>query len=392
MFSERTNWNLDHNKLSEALAAYRSSGKPLLDLTQSNPTTCGFHYQAAQILAALNNSANLVYEPVAQGLPQARQAVAEYYASRHGQLDINDIFLTTSTSEAYSFLFRALCNVGDEVLIPQPGYPLLNFLADIQDLKLVRYPLVYDHGWQIDFHSLQQLITARARAIVVVHPNNPTGHFCKPEDIHRLNEICHRHELAILADEVFLDFSLGAEIPRSFADNHHALTFAMSGLSKISGLPQMKMSWFVVSGPPSLKQSARARLEIIADTYLSMNAPMQLALGPLLNQRHSFHAQWLNRARHNIAQLDQQLGHQKLCSRLEIEGGWYAVVKIPVTASDDDLALELLNSRGVYLHPGHFYDFPSDGYVVLSLITPEQEFAAGISALFAVFQEQYRQP
>jgi alanine-synthesizing transaminase len=387
MFSDRTAWNLERNKLSEALAKRRSSGLPLIDLMQSNPTQCGFHFDPQKILAALNNPASLSYDPDPQGLPQAREAVAAYYRSRNCQISIDDIFLTTSTSEAYSFLFRILCNPGDELLIPQPGYPLFSFLAGIQDVSLVRYPLIYDYGWQIDFQSLQQAITPRTRGIIVVHPNNPTGHFCKPNEIERLNQICSERQIAIIADEVFLDFSLESGIPRTFASNNEVLTFTMSGLSKISGLPQMKVAWLTVAGPHALKQQAIARLEMIADTYLSMNAPIQLALPVLLEQRHPFRQQWLTRIQNNLAGLDKTLESQKLCTRLKLEGGWYAVIKAPSTEGDDELALELLITRGVYVHPGHFYDFPADGYWVISLITPEQELATGIDALLAMVEK-----
>ncbi|HEY8715020.1 MAG TPA: pyridoxal phosphate-dependent aminotransferase [Candidatus Acidoferrum sp.] len=390
MFSDRTGWNLEHTKLSQALAANRATGKALIDLTKSNPTECGFRYDAEAILAALNNPASLAYEPLAQGLPLARAAIAAYHRSHDCDVSIDDIFLTTSTSEAYSFLLRLLCNPGDEVLIPQPGYPLLNFLADLQDVKLVHYPLLYDHGWQIDFHALQQALTSRTRAIIVVNPNNPTGHFCKPSEIAEMSEICRKRDISILADEVFLDFALDNDKPQSFAANERALTFTISGLSKISGLPQMKVAWFVAGGPEHLKKSATARLEMIADTFLSMNAPVQLAIDTLLDQRHSFHEQCLQRVRKNLAQLDEQLSRQKLCSRLQIEGGWYATLQIPRTISEDDLAFDLLQANGAYVHPGHFYDFPADGYLVVSLITPEAEFAAGLAAVFGMLAEKFR--
>jgi alanine-synthesizing transaminase len=390
MFSHRTAWNQETNPLSKALANRVASGKPVIDLTESNPTRCGFHFETEQILGALSHRASLKYDPVAQGLMPARTAVADYYRLRNCAVNVDDIFLTTSTSEAYSFLFRSLCNPGDEVLIPQPGYPLFNFLADIHDVATVPYPLLYDHGWQIDFHALQRAITPRTRAIIVVNPNNPTGHFCKPDDIHRLNQICLESELAVIVDEVFLDFSLGNDIAPSFASINEALTFTMSGLSKISGLPQMKVAWLIASGPESLKQKAIERLEIIADTYLSMNTPMQLALPVLLELRHNFQQQCVQRARTNLTQLDKLLASHKLCARLKLEGGWYAIVKVPVTGTDDDLALELLNSSGVYVHPGHFYDFPADGYLVVSLITPELPFAAGIAALVAFIDKRFR--
>jgi len=390
MFSDRTAWNLESNSLSKALAKRLSSGEPVIDLTESNPTKCGFHFDAEQLLGALSDSASLNYDPLPQGLLPARDAVVNYYRSRNCAVNVDDIFLTTSTSEAYSFLFRTLCNPGDAVLIPQPGYPLFEVLAEIQDVSTVPYPLIYDHGWQIDFHALRRAITPRTRAIVVVSPNNPTGHFCKADDMHRLSEICVEGNLALIADEVFLDFSLGKAILPTFASNNEALTFTLSGLSKISGLPQMKVAWLIATGPETLKQQAVARLEMIADTYLSMNTPIQLALPALLELRDNFQQQCIARTRNNLAQLDKALSTQELCTRLNLEGGWYAVVKVPVTGSDEHLALELLNTRGVYVHPGHFYDFPADGYLVVSLITPERQIVRGIEALVGLIGEKFK--
>lgn len=384
MFAERTNWNLAPNKLSEALAAHRAAGKPLLDLTVSNPTECGFAYQDEAILDALRNPQALKYEPTPRGLASARRAVAEYYAGHGANVAIDDILLTTSTSEAYSFALRLLCNPGDEVLIPAPSYPLFDFLAEIQDVKLVRYPLLYDHGWQIDFHALEQAIIPRTRGLIVVHPNNPTGHFTKPAEMAKLNAICAARGIALIADEVFLDFALGSERPVSFAANRGALTFTMSGLSKIAGLPQMKAAWLVVAGPRHSKEGALARLEVIADTYLSMNAPVQLAIPAFLEQRDAFQKQLMARVRGNLTELDRQLGGQKICSRLEVEGGWYAVLRVPATRSDEDLAIELLTKNNVYVHPGHFYEFSSDGYLVVSLITLERDFAEGIRLLLSI--------
>ncbi len=383
MFAKRTNWNLAPNRLSETLAAHRAAGKPLLDLTVSNPTECGFEYDHSAILEALSNPAALIYEPNPKGLESARRAVASYYADRREDISHEDIFLTTSTSEAYSYVFRSLCNPGDELLIPSPSYPLFDFLADIQDVSLVRYPLLYDHGWQIDFHALEQAITTRTRGVIVVHPNNPTGQYIRPAEMATLSAICAARGLAIIADEVFLDFALEGERRTSFAANSGMPTFTLSGLSKISGLPQMKAAWLVVSGPQPWKREALARLEVIADTYLSVNAPVQLAMPAFLEQRHAFQKQLLGRVRGNLAELDRQLASQTLCSRLKVEGGWNAVLRVPVTRSDEDLAIELLVSKAVYVHPGHFYDFSSDGYLVVSLITPEQIFAAGITKVLS---------
>ena len=385
MFAKRTNWDLRPNRLSEALAAHRAAGKPLLDLTVSNPTECGFEYDSAAILDALSNPAALSYEPNPRGLELARHAVAGYYADRGEHVSVDDIFLTTSTSEAYSYVFRTLCDPGDELLIPSPSYPLFDFLADIQDVSLVRYPLLYDHGWQIDFHSLERAITPRTRGVIVVNPNNPTGNFVKSAEMAKLNEICSARELAIVADEVFLDFSLGEDRAASFAANRGAPTFTLSGLSKICGLPQMKAAWLIVSGPQTWKSQALARLEVIADTYLSVNAPVQLAIPKFLEQRHAFQQQVTSRIRRSLAELDRQLATQKAVSRLKVEGGWCAVLRVPATRSDEDLAIELLTTKGVSVHPGHFYEFGSDGSLVVSLITPVQTFVPGIRALLSMF-------
>jgi aspartate/methionine/tyrosine aminotransferase len=383
MFSNRTAWNRSTNRLSEALACYRTSGKPFFDLSISNPTECGFHYDERAIMRALCSPATLQYHPDPRGLSVARQAVVQYYAERDQQVALDDVILTTSTSEAYSFIFRLLCNAGEEILVPTPSYTLFDFLAEIQDVKIVPYPLVYDHGWQIDLHGLQQAITPQTRGVIVVHPNNPTGSFVKQEELAALNQLCAERQMAIIADEVFLDFWLRHDRPASFTANTAALTFTMSGLSKIAGLPQMKLAWLVASGPEQEKREALARLEIIADTYLSMNAPVQLAAPIFLRQRHGFQKQLMARVRANLEELDRQIAGQKHCERLEIEGGWYAVLRIPATRSDEDLAVALLEQQGVFVHPGHFYDFAQDGYLIVSLITPQQEFSEGIKRLLS---------
>lgn len=383
MFAERTKWNFATNRLTEALAAHRASGKPLLDLTISNPTECGFRYEERALREALTRSGALHYEPDPRGIGSARAAVARYYAGRGLPIELENIFLTTSTSEAYSFVFRLLCNAGDEILVPAPSYPLFEFLADIHDVRLVRYPLLYDHGWQMDFHAIERALSERTRAVIVVHPNNPTGHFTKRAEACRLNEICAAREMALIADEVFLDFALLNQAPQSFALNAGALTFATSGLSKISGLPQMKAAWLVVNGPREPKEQALARLEVIADTYLSMNTPVQLALPVFIDLRHKFQEQVLDRVRKNLKELDHQLATQQACSRLQLEGGWYAVVRLPAISDDQEFAIDLLNGQGVYVHPGHFYDFSDKHTLVLSLIAPAEGFAEGLRRLLS---------
>jgi alanine-synthesizing transaminase len=394
MFSDRTNWKLAQNRFTQAVEEVRAGGARVLDLTLSNPTRAGLEYDSAAILAAMGSERALDYDPQAKGLLEAREAVAEYYRSSHGvrDLDAERIVLTTSTSEGYSFVFRVLCNAGDELLVPKPSYPLFEFLADLQDVRLVPYPLIYDHGWQMDFPSLEKAVTARTRGVVVVHPNNPTGSYVKASEVGMLNSFCREHGLAVIVDEVFLDYGLddnhrrasldrmaeGSRPHMSFAGNGDVLTFTLSGLSKIAALPQMKVAWVVTSGPPGLAAEAMGRLEVIADTYLSMNAPVQWAVPALLEQRKNIQRQLLERVHANLAELDRQLAGQKSCQRLKVDGGWYAVLRVPVTRSDEELAIELVRKKSVLVHPGHFYDFPSEGYLVLSLITAEGEFGEGI--------------
>jgi aspartate/methionine/tyrosine aminotransferase len=378
MFSKRTGWKLTPNRFTEAERELRAAGRELLDLTLSNPTRAGLHYDSETILQALNNPKAMDYDPQPKGLRSAREAVASYYRKQHDEVNPESLLLTTSTSEGYSFVFRLLCNPDDEILVPKPSYPLFDFLADLQDVKLVPYPLIYDHGWQIDFPSLSQAVNHRTRAVVIVHPNNPTGSFVSNAERQKLSEFCRQHNLSLIADEVFLDYAHDGAPRPSFAANQDALTFTLSGLSKIAGLPQMKVAWIVASGPADKVTAALGRLEIIADTYLSMNAPIQLATPVLLEQGKSIQPLLLDRLRTNLAELDRQLTLQKTCQRLQLEGGWYAVLRVPVTQSDEDLAIDLLRKVSVLVHPGHFYDFPSDGYLITSLIAPPKDFREGI--------------
>jgi alanine-synthesizing transaminase len=384
VFSRRTSWDLAPNAFSLALERARNSGRELLDLTVSNPTEAGIQYDERTIREALSSPAVLNYEPAAKGLLAARNAVADYYSARNTNIDPEHIVLTVSTSEAYSYVFRLLCDPDDEVLVAQPSYPLFEFLADIQDVKLRPFELIYDHGWQIDFHSLEQAITPRTRAILLVHPNNPTGSYIKEQERERLNQICRTHELALVVDEVFLDYSHDASERFSFASNSGVLTFALSGLSKISGLPQMKSAWIVTSGPQT--DEALSRIEVIADTYLSPNAPVQSALPVLLQQRHGVQKQLNARIAANLRELDMQLAAHYVCSRLDVEGGWYATLRVPITRSDEELAIALLEQISVVAHPGHFFNFPRDGYLVLSLITPERGFREGLDRVLRFFR------
>ena len=386
MFARRTEWNLSANRYSLALERARRSGRTLLDLTASNPTTVGLHFEGERILEALQNRRALEYEPASKGIFAAREAVAGYYAGRGIAISPEQIVLTVSTSEAYSYCFRLLCDPGDEVLVPTPSYPLFEFLADIQDVKLVPYELVYDHGWQIEFESLRRAISRRSRAIMVVHPNNPTGHFTRGWELERLNCLCREHELALVADEVFLDYELAGGVangvannaPLSFAGNDAALTFTLSGLSKICALPQFKVAWVAATGPEELVRTALDRLDVIADTYLSQNAPVQWAIAELLATRDGIQRQLRERTLGNLRELDTQLATAKMTTRLALDAGWYAVLRTPAKRSDEDTAIALMEQESVLIHPGHFFDFPGAGYLVVSLIAPEEDFREGI--------------
>ena len=389
MFSERTDWKLTPNRFTEAQRELRAAGREVLDLTISNPTRAGLRYDVESILNSLSSQEAMDYDPQPKGLSSAREAVAAYYCEQHHEfeMDPDALILTTSTSEGYSYVFRLLCNPDDEVLVPKPSYPLFEFLADLQDVTLTPYPLLYDYGWQIDFPSLSRAVNPRTRAVVVVHPNNPTGSYIRADERTQLNSFCCEHGLALIVDEVFLDYPHDGALRPSFVRNQDVLTFTLSGVSKISGLPQMKLAWVAASGPAALVTAAMDRLEVIADTYLSMSAPIQLAAPMLLGQRKNIQPLLLDRVRMNLVELDRQLARQKASQHLRVEGGWYAVLRVPVTRSDGDLAIDLLHQASVLVHPGHFYDFPSDGYLIISLLTRPSEFREGAGRILELLNK-----
>jgi len=390
MFSKRSGWKLSPNALTLTQREVAAAGREVLDLTASNPTRVGLNYDGEAILAALTQPAALDYDPQPKGLLATRQAVLNYYREQHDVFSAHpeNIVLTTSTSEAYSHLFHLLCNSQDEVLVPKPSYPLFDFLADLADVKLAPYPLIYDHGWQMDFASLYKAVNHRTRAVVVVHPNNPSGSYVHDAEIGQLNAFCREYHLVLIVDEVFLDYVLdGADRP-SFAANRDALTFTLSGLSKISALPQMKISWIVGSGPEEQVEAAMGRLEVIADTFLSLSTPLQLATPALLEQRKHVQPLLLDRLRVNLEELDRQLASASSCKRLDVEGCWYVVLRVPVTQSDEELAIKILRACSVLVHPGHFYDFPQDGYLVLSLITPTDHFREGLRRILQMLESE----
>jgi len=375
-FSTRTNWDLAENDFTVAVRKARASGGELFDLTISNPTDCDFLYDAQTLLKPLSQLEAMHYEPDPLGMATARAAVAQYYRDAGAEVSLERICLTTSTSEAYSFLFRLLCDSGDEVLIARPSYPLFDFIARLDDVRLVEYPLLYDDGWHIDLHSLEQAITSRTRAIVVVHPNNPTGNFASEVERAALEELCAHRDLALIVDEVFLDYSVEEVRPRSFAAGRsQALTFVLSGLSKVCGLPQMKVSWIAANGPDDAVARAMARIEVIADTFLSMNAPMQQALPHWLTGREELQQQIRGRMQTNLSALDTRLPGTQ-ANRLVMQGGWTVVLRVPRTVQGRPFT-EAALERGVVVQPGEFYGLP-EGRVVLSLLTPSSVWERGL--------------
>ena len=360
--------------MAESIRHARSQGRDLIDLTVSNPTACGFHYDAETILTPLRDPHALLYDPDPRGMLRAREAVTRYYLDHSAEADPDQLILTTSTSEGYGYLFRLLCDAGDEVLVAQPSYPLFDFLADLEDVRLRPYPLFYDYGWWIDFAELERRITPRTRAIVLVHPNNPTGHGTSVEDRRRLEEICLRHQLALIVDEVFLDYPLDTVCLESFARGPHpVLTVVLSGISKIAGLPQMKVGWIAVFGPEQDRKAALARLEVIADTFLSMNAPAQFALPSWLEGRGGIQQQILQRAIENLAVI-KDFG----LDALRTDAGWSAVVRLPRIGIG---AEDLLEREGVLVHPGAFYGMAERERIVISLIAPVEKFTFGVSRI-----------
>lgn len=385
MFSERTNWQLETNALTRLIEQRRAAALPILDLTESNPTRCGFDYSSAP-LDALAAAEVLSYNPDPRGLLSAREAVAAYYADRGVSVDPAQIFLTSSTSEAYSYVFRLLADPGDEVILPYPGYPLFDALARLNDLERTAYPLRYDGRWRIETEALAHAITPRTRAIVLVHPGNPCGSYVTTAEAAFITELAEQHNLAMICDEVFADYARrGAAESRapSFATESRALTLTLNGLSKISALPQMKCAWLILGGPSAAVAQASARLEMLADTYLSLSTPIACALPRLLEFRHVIQPQIIRRIDQNLATLDAALAGGSPVTRLHVEGGWYAVLQMPRTLTDEEWALRLLREDGVLIHPGHFYDFPSDGRAVISLLPRLDIFGDAMAKLAA---------
>jgi len=386
MFSKRFKWSLEPNRFARLIEEKKRSGARILDLTESNPTLAGFDYPADEILGELDRAPAMLYEPAPRGLPVARRAVADYYAERGFNVDPERVHLTASTSEAYSFLFKLLADQGQSVLVPQPSYPLFELLAALEGVELRPYELQYVHpaGWRIDFDSIEKAVSSDTRAIILVSPNNPTGSFTKLREVERLNAICARHDLALIADEVFGDYGFVDDENRaeSLVPNDSVLTFVMSGFSKILALPQMKLAWIVTNGPVGLRKEAVERLDFIADTFLSVAAPVQHSARAWLRLRRSIQDQILDRAQGNLNWL-RDVTEESPLRLLSVEGGWYATLELPRQFTEEEWALALLEEEDVLAHPGYFFDFPREAFLVLSLLPRAEVFREAVSRILA---------
>jgi alanine-synthesizing transaminase len=379
MFSSRTSFDLSPNPLSLALARTRAAGRAILDLTESNPTRAQIPYDGDAIGAALVEGAFLRYEPAPFGIASAREAVARDLSMHGTEVDPSRIVLTSSTSEAYTFLFKLLADPGDEVLVPVPSYPLFEHLARLEAVRAVPYRLAYDGAWHVDVDSARAAITARTRAVLVVNPNNPTGSYLKKSELASLASL----GLPLVSDEVFARFPLREDRSRCASALERSaapLVFALGGLSKLAGLPQMKLAWMAVGGEGPRVDSALARLEIVTDAFLSVGTPVQLALPRLLASRTATEEAIRLRTAANLASLRAAVAGSA-ASVLDAEGGWYATLRLPATETEEAWVLALLEKDCVYVHPGHFFDFDREAYIVVSLLTPEAMLQEGIDRI-----------
>ncbi|MDO8579956.1 MAG: pyridoxal phosphate-dependent aminotransferase [Candidatus Omnitrophota bacterium] len=383
-FAKRTSWPSATNRLTVLIQQFKSQKIEVLDLTESNPTHCGFLYPQEKILTSLVEGKNLEYNPHPQGLRQPREAISQYYQQRKRHVSPDQIFLTASTSEAYAFLFRLLADPQDHILFPTPSYPLFDFLSDLNDTVKDDYPLDYNGRWTMDARQIESLITKRTKAIVTVNPNNPTGSFVSPEEIKALNHLCRSHHLAMISDEVFGDYVFpSCHQPTSFVDNQDVLTFTLGGLSKSLGLPQMKLAWIVVSGPDSLVALAKERLEFIADTYLSVNTLVQQAAADWLRLFPEIQSMIMDRIKNNLSFLQQICRNSQQVQVLPVEGGWYAVLEIPKHKTEEEWILEFLKEDHVLVHPGYFFNFPREGYGIISLLPKEEVFQKALRRILS---------
>ena len=387
MFSDRVPANLSTNRLSLALARLRSEKRPFLDLTGSNPTTAGFEYPS-DLLKPLASRRGLEYDPQPFGMLAARRAVAADYARRGVTIASDRIVLTASSSESYSLLFKVLCNAGDEVLVPRPSYPLFEHLATLDGVVARPYELDVHAGWAIDAPGISRLVTPRTRALLMVSPNNPTGSYVSGTELGEAAAVAGASSLAIVVDEVFADYELtpgAAAFAGRVAERDDVLTFSLGGLSKAIGLPQVKLGWMAAAGPGPLLSEALEKLEMACDTYLSVSTPVQAALPELLEHGGTVRAQIQDRTRANLSLLRDLVAGTPECRVLPAGGGWSAVLQVPTLQSEEDLVVGLLETEAVLVHPGYFFDFPRESFLVVSLLTPRAVFHDGMTRILRHF-------
>jgi alanine-synthesizing transaminase len=373
-FSQRTLWEIKQNPLTHLRQVLTEQGLAIRDWTVSNPTLCGFAYDREGIARGLTNPTSFTYAPESAGALSAREAVSRFLATQKVNLNPDRLLLTASSSEAYSFLFRLLCNPGESIAVPKPGYPLCDDLAQLSDISLNPYRMHYAGSWHIDEHSLRQAVTASTRAIVVIHPNNPTGNYLSPAEQAMIAEVAHQHEIAIIADEVFLTFPFGRNAAVVSCANMQApLVFTLNGLSKLAGLPQLKLGWIGVHGDASLSAQAMQKLEMIADTYLSVNTPVQMALPDILKGANKLGEDIRGRVAGNYEILKASLAGSAI-SVLHGEAGWSAILQLPRIRTDEEWALRLLKENALMVFPGHFFDMDAEACVVISLLPEARHF------------------
>jgi len=392
MFANRTNWNLNQNQIITLVNKLKSSNIEIFDLTKSNPTQCGFSYPEEKIIKSFDSQENIKYEPSSQGLWKAREAICQYYKDKGIFLDPDQIFLTASTSEGYSLLFRLLVNPHETVLFPTPSYPLFQFLCDINDINMAYYPLSYHNQWDIDFKRLEgPWEETRPKAIVLVSPNNPTGSIIRRHELDAINGLCKANNIPLICDEVFSDFLIMTQQDQYFSlsDNSEVLTFVLGGLSKALALPQMKLSWIIINGPEKLMQEAKGRLDVIMDTLLSVNTPSQNALKRWFFLKDDIQGQIMQRINKNYSYLEKESSSCTHCKLLRVDAGWYAILKISDVKNEERWILELLEQDHVFIHPGYFFDFEDQGYFILSLIPENEIFKEGVNRILNRINTNY---
>lgn len=388
LFSQRTNWQRQTNRITQVHQELKQQNVDIIDLTLSNPTRCEFPSMPPELLGALADTSSLDYIAEAKGLEKARQAVAGVLEKRDTSIAIDNLFLTASTSEAYAYIFRLLADQGDTILFPTPSYPLFHFLGELSDVELGFYPLQYDGSWSINMAELVEALHPRVKAFVTVNPNNPTGSYIQSDELEHLSKMAADRGMAIISDEVFYDFALQDNPRRSLLGNENALTFTLGGFSKYLGLPQMKLAWIYVSGPNHLVTEACQRLEIIADTYLSVNTPIQHAAPVWLQQSHFFQDPIIERIRENWSFLQKETAELTQVEVLTAQGGWYAILKVNPNRTEEEWVLKLLSKYHVFLHPGYFYDLEDGPHLVVSLIVPRDQFKEGIQRVVSRVEQQ----